>query len=331
MEKVKDLVGKAPILPYYDPTREVFLSVDASPEGLGAVLEQSKGPVAYSSATLTDTQKRYAHIEKELLAVVNGVIRFHQYLYGRSFKIYTDHKPLVAMSKKPLNALSARIQRLFLKIQSYDFELIYKPGREMMCPDALSRAPRDVPPVDTTEDDYHVLSVWGDMPVSDRRLEEIAACTKEDAALQTVVRYMKEGWPQNCRDVALCSIPYWSVRDELHESQGIILRNDVIVIPTKLRHDMLSRLHVTHQGIVNTKERARRHMYWPRMYREIDEMIQLCAICAQAQAANKPEPYIPHPVPNKPWEKVAIDFCEMQGSHYMVTVDYFTKYVEVTA
>uniref|UniRef100_A0A3P9J671 ribonuclease H n=1 Tax=Oryzias latipes TaxID=8090 RepID=A0A3P9J671_ORYLA len=82
-EKLKTLVSQAPVLKYYDVNKPVTLSVDASSEGLGAVLLQEGQPVAYGSRALTDCQKRYAQIEKELLAIVFGCEKFHQYLYGR--------------------------------------------------------------------------------------------------------------------------------------------------------------------------------------------------------------------------------------------------------
>ncbi len=82
-EKLKVLVSQAPVLKYYDVSKPVTLSVDASSEGLGAVLLQDGQPVAYGSRALTDCQKRYAQIEKEMLAIVYRCDKFHQYLYGR--------------------------------------------------------------------------------------------------------------------------------------------------------------------------------------------------------------------------------------------------------
>ncbi|GBN09345.1 hypothetical protein AVEN_156307-1 [Araneus ventricosus] len=85
------------ITTFFDPRIESEIVVDASPRGLGAVLQQRGKPIAFASSTLTPAQRNYAHIEKELLAVVYGCKKFHQYVYGTKFKIYSNHKPLIAV------------------------------------------------------------------------------------------------------------------------------------------------------------------------------------------------------------------------------------------
>lgn len=99
-DKLKVLVSQTPGLKYYDVDKLVTLSVDASSEGLGAVILQEGHPVAYGSRALTDCQERYAQIEKEMLAVVFGCEKFHQYLYGRHVCVESDHKPLEVIFKK---------------------------------------------------------------------------------------------------------------------------------------------------------------------------------------------------------------------------------------
>ncbi len=88
------------MLKYFDFNKDVMLSVDASAEGLGAVLLQEGQPVAFGSRSLTECQKRYAQIEKELLAIVYGCEKFHQYVYGKTVQVETDHKPLETVFKK---------------------------------------------------------------------------------------------------------------------------------------------------------------------------------------------------------------------------------------
>ena len=89
---------------------------------------------------LTQAEQRYSQIEKELLAQVFGLENNHQYVYGRKVIIYTDHKPLVSISSKPLASAPKRLQRLLLRLQQYDAEIRYRPGREMYLADTLSRA-----------------------------------------------------------------------------------------------------------------------------------------------------------------------------------------------
>ena len=101
---------------------------DASDKRLGFVLLQDSKPVTYSNRALTDAETRYSQIEKDLLAHVFGLERNHQYAYGRKVILWTDHKPLVSITRKPLASAPKRLQRLLLRLQQYDVEIFYKPG-----------------------------------------------------------------------------------------------------------------------------------------------------------------------------------------------------------
>lgn len=103
LTEIKTLVTSEPILKYYDPNMELTLQSDASETGLGAAILQENQPIAYASRSLTDTETRYAQIEKELLSVVFGLQTFHQYTYGRNVYVTSDHKPLESILKKPLH------------------------------------------------------------------------------------------------------------------------------------------------------------------------------------------------------------------------------------
>ena len=141
MAKLKNAISSLPVLRLFDPALPVVVSVDASPVGIGAVLLQEGQPVAYHSTSLTDTQRRYFQIEKELLAVHFGLLRFAQFVYGQSVIVESDHKPLVGLLDKPIASCSPRIQRMRLQLQRFDFKLVYKPGKELFIADTLSRAP----------------------------------------------------------------------------------------------------------------------------------------------------------------------------------------------
>ena len=95
-------------------------------KGLGACLVQEGKPIAFASKTLTKTQSNYSNIEREMLAVVYGIERFTSYLYGRFFTVVSDHKPLEMISRKPIIAAPPRLQRMWLKIQGYDYAVTYR-------------------------------------------------------------------------------------------------------------------------------------------------------------------------------------------------------------
>ena len=139
--KIKQIITNDPVLKIYDPNKTVTVSVDSNQKGMGAVLEQEGHPVEYASKTLTPAQCHYAQIEKELLAIVFGLERFHQYVYAREVIVNTDHKPLEAIVRKPLAMAPPRIQRLLLRLQKYpNARIVYIPGKDQTVADALSRA-----------------------------------------------------------------------------------------------------------------------------------------------------------------------------------------------
>ena len=119
-DNLKKVLTSTPVLKFYDLNKEVTISVDASSKGLGAVLLQDKQPVAFASRALTETQTRYAQIERELLAVLYGCEKFHHYIYGRTVTIKTDNKPLLVIHSKSLYRAIRSLQRMLMKLQRYD-------------------------------------------------------------------------------------------------------------------------------------------------------------------------------------------------------------------
>ena len=102
-----------------------------------------------------------------------------------------------------------------------------------------------------------------------------------------------------------------------------------IIIPESLRADMLRVVYESHLGMEKCRERARAVMYWPNMTQHIDETVTKCGICLQYQRSNVKEPMIPHPVPHKPWQKIAADTMTFGERDYLLIVDYFSEYVEM--
>ena len=138
-QKIKSLLEKSLLKPlrYYDRNKLVALQCDASLKGLGACIIQDSQTIVFASKSLTDTETCYANIERELLAIVYGCEKFHTYLYGRTFIIEIDHKPLEMISLKNLIVAPVRLQRMLLHLQQYNMVITYRPGKEMLLADAL--------------------------------------------------------------------------------------------------------------------------------------------------------------------------------------------------
>ena len=192
LDEIKRLVTAKPVLKYYDPKLQLVLQSDASESGIGATIMQENQPIAYASRALTDTETRYAQIEKELLSVIFGLERFHQYTYGRSFQVRSDHKPLESILKKPLHAAPKRLQRMLLQLQKYDIRLQYTPEKEMYIADTLSRAYlKDLP--NDNESDIESMNMLRDLPISEQRISEIRQHTLNDEQMQELKEVIQNG------------------------------------------------------------------------------------------------------------------------------------------
>ncbi|KAK2703611.1 hypothetical protein QYM36_017913 [Artemia franciscana] len=146
-------------LSFLDPTSgNTELQVDASKFGLGATVLQNGKTVSFASRSLNRTEQNYSQIEKELYAILFGCLHYHQYLYGQKFIVVSDHKPLQVVLNSPISKSSPRLQRMLLKIQPYDFTVIFRPGKEIPVADALSRL---YLPEEDTETQMEIESLLG--------------------------------------------------------------------------------------------------------------------------------------------------------------------------
>ena len=151
--KLKQALASPQVLAHYSLTAPTRLVVDASPWALGAVLPQQRAdstyrPIAYGSRSLTEVEMKYTQLKKESLAIVFGCEHFHQYLYGRNFELETDHRPLEHIFKPKMSfqgkSNPARVERLVLRLQEYDFKVVYRPGKHNLA-DSLSHLPTKLP------------------------------------------------------------------------------------------------------------------------------------------------------------------------------------------
>ncbi|MDA8032443.1 MAG: Ty3/Gypsy family RNase HI domain-containing protein, partial [Alphaproteobacteria bacterium] len=199
---IKAVLSSSQVLAHYDPSLPLSLAADASPYGVGAVISQqysdgSERPIAYASRTLTASEKNYPQIEKEALALVFGVKRFHQYLYGRKFCLITDHKPLTTIlaSDQAIPSLSAaRLQRWAILLSAYRYDIRFRRTQDHANADGLSRLPVSVPPGEefSSVAACFNLAQINSLPVT---AGAVATATRQDPLLSKVLLYLRQGWP----------------------------------------------------------------------------------------------------------------------------------------
>ena len=317
---VKSLITSMCTLTYFDPTKQSTVQVDASTRGLGAVLLQDERPVAFASKALTETEQRYANIEREMLAVVFGCTRFHTYLYGSTFIVESDHKPLESIHKKNLANAPPRLQRMLLRLQPYDFKLVYKPGSQVALADGLSRINPQKQPTIELNSTIHTINV------APNRLEELQRRTDESKELKALKELTVDGWPDEASLVPKELRKHWSAKDSFSVEDGVLLKGCRIVIPEGMQQEVLKKLHEGHQGVTKTQLRAKSCVYWDGINKDIAHMVESCTSCREHQRAQQREPLLQHEIPSKPWETVGTDLFHLHGDEYLIITDYHSKF-----
>ena len=306
---VKCALTSETVLTHYDPKLPVELSVDASPYGLGAVIMHvypngNRRPIAYASRTLNEHEKRYGKIDKEALAIMFGLKRFHLYLYGRHFTILTDHKPLERIfgPKTAIPSLAAmRLQRWAIILSAFNYNIRFVPSKQNAVADALSRLP--LPSMSNEEDAIFRVEerLIDSLPITHK---EIAHATRVDPVLSRVLEFVKQGWPQHVEDLRLQ--PFFNRRFELSVEQDCLLWGLRVIIPTRYQEDMLEELHIGHPGIVRMKELARSYLWWPNINKKIEQAVRGCTSCQQVRKPPAVAPLTPWLWPSNPWHRVHI-------------------------
>ena len=162
-------------------------------------------------------------LREKLLAIVNGCEKFHTYLYGRTFIMEMDHKPLEMISLKNLTVAPACLQRMLLHLQQYDLVIMYWPGREMLLADALSHLPSRTNTEIKLDLQVYAISMFA---FTLRYLTKIRAETQWDPILLMVHRLTLNGWPDRQGRVSRVGRFYWSFCDELSINGDLLTKGE---------------------------------------------------------------------------------------------------------
>lgn len=340
-EKLKNTVADATMLSHFHEDWPIIVAADASNYGIGGVLchvnpDGVEVPIAHYARSLTATEQKYSQIEKEGLALIFTIKKAHKFIFGRKFKLQTDHQPLLAIfgSKKDLPVHSQnRLVRWATTLMSYDFDLSYVSTSKFAKADWLSRMIQEFP---RNQDDVVIAEIWDDdnddslssnfTPVMQ---EDIQVASEKDYEVSAVMKLLSDNSWKSKPDTDIEK--YWSrLKDRLKIIQGCLLVDDRVIVPKQLQSMVLKQLHDGHPGVVHMKQKARSFVFWRGLDSEIEKLVRQCNNCQENAKMPRVVPLKLWPEPEKPWTRIHVDFCgPLNGQWLLVVVDAKSKYAEV--
>ena len=240
----------------------------------------------------------------------------------------TDHRPLEYIFKPKASGkpAPARVERWLLRLQKYDFTVIYRPGPQNL-PDALSRLPNNNlrSNMESCADRYVHYLAEQLTPVA-MNTAEFQKHSKNDPELIQVRQCIEKNQPHRLPP------QYKSLEQELSIVDNIILRGNRIIPPVKLRNKAIELAHEDHAGMTKTKQRIRSKLWWPCMDKDIERHIRTCIPCQIVGKPDPPEPVQPTKLPDEPWTDLAIDVCGPfpTGEYVVSLTDYYSRWPEAT-
>lgn len=347
-QDLKARLVSSPVLAYANFTLPFVLEVDASHNGLGAVLSQEQDgkvrPIAFASRSLHPAEKNYSSMKLEFLAMKWAMTqKFREYLLGHKCVVWTDNNPLSHVRTAKLGATE---HRWVAELAVFDYTVRYRPGRNNQNADALSRqhpiqdvCVRPAPPgtrvPEAVQEAAAVATVskvqTNQLTISavpQRSAADMIALQRADSIISTVAAlWQQQRMPgrderQSLPPQVLAMLRQW---DRLLIKEGLLYRTYQrpdggervyqLVLPECLREEVFQQLHTYHghQGIERTTELIRQRCYWPGMGQTIREWCQKCERCSVAKNT-QPQVRAPmgHLLASRPNEILAIDFSFLE-------------------
>lgn len=363
-QKLKTCLTSPPILAFPDFTKSFALYVDACTAGLGAVLYQHQNGldrvIAYGSRSLTSAEKNYSVHRLEFLALKWAITqKFHDYLYGTEFVVYTDHNPLTYLLTTA--KLDATGHRWLAALSNYNFKIKYKPGKSNVAADALSRLPSLI----SDDPDREEISV-----------QSVGAICKSGSPLyietlsmsENVCNIESEGTLLNYRDWRLAQRADPVIKQLMEQvisgdkklsqeisqewkkefgklvlKRGVLYRRTEhdgtemfqLILPPDYREEALKGVHdnVGHLGRDRAITLLRDRFFWPKMGLDLAKRISNCQRCLRRKTCTKIRAPMETIETTQPLELVCMDFLSLETSlggfkYILVITDHFTKYAQ---
>lgn len=288
-EKLKKAMTSLPVLSLPDFSLPFEVTTDASNIAIGAVLSQNNHPIAFFSKKLCPRMAAASTYVRELFALTEAVKKWRQYLLGNTFKIFTDHKSLKGLMTQTIQ--TPEQQKWLTKLMGFTYEIHYKPGKENLVADALSRIPAD-----STTTCFSALSSPSSSLIS--QLQDFFLHNPEGQKLVSKVTADS------------------TMQQNFTYKAGLIYFKDRLFVPkeSNLLLPVLEEFHASpmggHSGIKATLARISAVFYWPGMHSDVKLHVNKCTTC-QYNKYSTHSPYgllQPLPIPNQVWEDISMDF-----------------------
>ena len=366
-EKLKELCTTAPVLAFADYSKPFVLHTDASLDGLGAVLYQEfdgkKKPIAYASRRLSNAERNYPVHKLEFLALRWSILdKFHDYLFGHKFTVFTDNNPLTyVLSSAKLDATG---HRWVAQLANYDFSIHYRSGRKNIDADALSRidwsksevsrdvvsAVLDAAGVETGAAEAVCLSAQvqavpgldDDIP-EDTPVRDWAQVQRQDPVLESVIRVV-ESSSSDVGSVGPDARALLRDRSRLGLKDRVLYRvrkdedgedSFQLVLPKQCRGEFLASCHddMGHLGRDRTLAVLRDRVFWHGMARDVGDYIAQCKRCLCRKASVHQRAPLVNIETSQPLELLCVDFLKLEPSkggveNILVITDHFSRYAQ---
>lgn len=312
-QTLKNVMTSLPVLALPDFTTVFDVTTDASGTGIGAVLSQHDQPIAFFSKKLSPRMWSASTYVRELYAITEAVKKWRQYLLGRRFRVFTDQRSLKHLMSQVIQ--SPEQHKWASKLLGYDFEVHYKPGKENIVADALSR-----------QDEPHLFALSVPTFPWLHELRDYYTSTQEGRDLLQRISYPTE------------TISGYHIHD------GLVYVHKRLFIPeiASLRFKLLQEFHSSplggHSGITTTIRRLNGPFAWPNLCKDVTRFVNECTVCQQTKySTQKPYGLLQAlPIPNKVWEEISMDFITNLPptggkTTIWVIVDRLTKFAHFLA
>ena len=350
----------------FDVNKVTCLAPDWSKQGMGFLLLQkycscplTKAPVCCpegwhlvfaGSRFCTDAESRYAPIEGEASAIAWALNKCRMYVVGcPNLLVVTDHAPLLGIfGNRDLSKISnPRLFKLKEKTLPYRFSIQHCPGKWHRGSDAMSRniggfkSVMEVCAISPTEEEYEMsvdVESYYQMASAEAisgysneegiiSLDDIRSFGKSDPSYSMLNNQIAKGFSTSRRTVDPLIREFWEVRHRLSSERGVVMVDQRLVIPSKLRDHVLKCLHSAHQGVAGMKARASQTVYWPGMDVSIRNYRENCSTCIKISPSQPKEPIILTESPDWPFQKLAIDLFYVEHEAYLACADRFTGWL----